>query len=60
MGIGVYLSRKGNGDLLLAPSPAERLVYLWWSRSIFAHSMVKYMEGLSMVSAAAASSRLCR
>ena len=28
VGIGVYLSRKGQGDVLLSPSGAERLVYV--------------------------------
>lgn len=49
MGIGTYLSRKGRGDLLLAPSPAERLVYLGWSLSVAAHSLTYYHDGLLQV-----------
>lgn len=45
-GTSVYLSRKGRGDILISPSPAERLVYLWWSRSITGHFVTSYMHGL--------------
>ena len=51
VGIGVYLSRKGQGDVLLSPSGAERLVYLWWSRSVVGHYLTSYMNGLLAVAA---------
>ena len=48
-GIPVYLSAKGRGDLLLNPTAAERLVYLWWSRSFFSHGIENYIQAIEKV-----------
>ena len=49
MGTPVFLPRKGLGDILIAPTGVERMLYIHFPRSVVAHRLASYEKCLRQV-----------